>query len=87
VLGIAKVGIHLTLQRRLQHNLGQLRQQPTLAVHGHAINLSSFHQLGHHLPIHRRRHRHSLRLTLPLIDALSSTLDSYTVFLALSLVV
>jgi hypothetical protein len=44
------MSIQLTLQRRLQHQLGQLRQQTALAIHSHTISLRPSHQLGHHLP-------------------------------------
>jgi hypothetical protein len=66
MLVIAQVSIHLTLQRGLQHDLRQLRQQPTLTADRHPVSLGPSHQLGHHLPIHRRRHhwRPSPRLCL-----------------------
>ncbi|WP_190814861.1 transposase [Saccharopolyspora pogona] len=55
VLAIAQVSVHLSLQRRLQHNLGQLLHQPALTTDGHPISLSTLDQFGHHLPIHHRR--------------------------------
>jgi len=55
VLVIAQVGRQLTLQRGLQDQLGQLRQQPVLAVHAQTQPLSVANQLGHQLPVHQRR--------------------------------
>lgn len=36
MLGVAKVGVHLAFQRRLQHRLGQLLQQTALASQTYA---------------------------------------------------
>ncbi len=64
MLAVAQVRIQLPLKRRLQHQLGQLLQQTTLTADRHSVGLCPSHQLGHHLSIHHRRHRHGLRLTL-----------------------
>ncbi|MBG6185529.1 hypothetical protein IWX65_003508 [Arthrobacter sp. CAN_A214] len=55
MLLVAQMCGDLAFQSGLQNELGQLRQQPALAVHGQPLPLSLTHQLRYQRLVHLKR--------------------------------
>ncbi len=71
MLVVAQMGTQLALERRLDDQLGQLRQQTALAIDRQPLPLGITHQPGHQLLVHHQRRlldRRHLLLQLGRLD-------------------